>query len=161
MPNPLQIILLATNEIAKQNLNTEIICPRCGERRNLIKWGFYTRYLFHNDDTIRVQRFRCLNTRCPRSTFSILPHPLLPFVRMPLCFIMTLLSLYQKGCSVADLSRKSAKSWAVVRRSLNIAKKIQTVLQNEIDLLLPCLNPAVSWTLFTHAFSWALFPKRC
>ena len=160
MPNPLQSILLTTNRVAKQNLTPEIICPKCGERHLLIKWGFYTRYLFQNDDTIRVQRFRCLNIRCPRFTFSILPHPILPIVRMPLCLIMTLLSMYQDGCPVADLARKSGKSWSVVRRAIVIAGQIQSVLQNEIELLLPCLHPAVSWTVFTHAFSWALFPGR-
>jgi len=161
MPSPLQAILLATNRIAKQNLTSEIICPDCGERHRLINWGFYTRYLFHEDDTIRIQRFRCLNTRCPRFTFSILPHPLLPVVRMPLCFIMTLLSLYQDGCLIADISRTSGKSWSVIHRSLFIAKRIQSILRNEVELLLPCLHPAVSWTSFTHAFSWALFPRRC
>ena len=160
MPTPLQAILVATNRIAKQNLTSEIICPNCGEHHLLIKWGFYTRYLFHDDDLIRVQRFRCLNRRCPKFTFSILPHPLLPIIRLPLCFIMTLLSQYQDGCSVADLSRKSSKSWSVVRRSLFIGKRIQSVLQKELEFLLPCLHPAVSWTVFTHAFSWALFPRR-
>ncbi|MCP3861520.1 MAG: hypothetical protein GY695_00025 [Aestuariibacter sp.] len=160
MPSPLRAILLTTNRIAKQNLTSENICPGCGECHRLIKWGFYTRYLFHSDDTIRIQRFRCLNSHCPRSTFSILPHPLLPIARVPLCFIMTLLSLYQDGCPVADLARKSGKSWSIVRRSLAIAKRIQAVLKVELELLLPCLHPAVSWTVFTHAFSWAIFPRR-
>jgi len=160
MPSPLQAILHATNQIANQNLTSEIICPGCGERHLLIKWGFYTRYLFLGDDTIRIQRFRCLNGHCPRFTFSILPHPLLPIVRLPLCVIITLLSLYQDGRPVADLARKSDKSWPVVRRILSIARRIQAVLKNELELLLPCLHPAASWTVFTHAFSWALFPKR-
>ncbi len=153
MPSPLKAILLATNQVAKQNLTSENLCPGCGERHLLIKWGFYTRYLFHDDDTIRIQRFRCLNSHCSKSTFSILPHPVLPITRLPLCFIMTLLSWHQDGCPVADLARKSGKSWPAIRRSLAIAVKIQAVLKNELEMLLPCLHPAVSWTVFTHAFS--------
>jgi len=160
MNSPLKAILLATTQVAKQNMTSEIICPGCGERHRLTKWGFYTRYLFHGDDTIRIQRFRCFNNLCPRLTFSILPHPLLPIVRLPLCFFLTLLSIYQEGCPIAALARRSGKSWPVVRRSLAVARRIHTVLKNELELLLPCLQPVASWTLFTHVFSWALFPER-
>ena len=100
MSNPLQAILLFASCAAKQNLTSKIVCPECGERHRLTKWGFYTRYLFHGDDSLEIQRFRCLNRQCPRFTFSILPHPLLPVVRVPLCFMLLLLLMHQKGCSV-------------------------------------------------------------
>jgi len=161
MSNPLQAILLYTSCVAKQNLISEIVCPECGERHRLTKWGFYIRYLFHGDDSTHIQRFRCLNRQCPRFTFSILPHPLLPVVRVPLCFMLMLLSMNQKGCSVAHLARKSGKSWPVIRRALKMAKRFQSFLQNEVlGVPSPCLQPAASWTVFTHAFSWALFPGR-
>ncbi len=156
MLSPLKAILLAANKVAKENLISEIICPGCGECHRLTKWGHYTRYLFHGEDTIRIQRFRCLNSRCPRFTFSILPHPLLPIVRLPLCLILSLCSMYQKGDSIAELARTSGKSWSVIRRALAIGKRIKSVLNDEV----PCLQPAVSWTAFTHLFSWALFPGR-
>ena len=160
MSSPLHAILLAANQLAKENVTSENVCPSCGERHLLIKWGFYERYLFDGEDLIRVQRIRCLNSRCPRETFSTLPHPLLPIVRFPLCFLLSLLALHQEGHSVAGLARKSGKRWSVVRRALVVAKRIKVVLKNELELILPCLHPAVSWTIFTHAFSWALFPKR-
>lgn len=164
MPNPLQAILLFTNHVAKQNLTSEIVCPECGERHRLIKWGFYTRYLFAGDDTIKIQRLRCLNQHCPRITFRRLPHPLLPVVRVPLCFLLTLLSMYQAECPVAELARQSGKSWPVVRRCLAVAGRVQSFLQTEaqtiLGMALPCLEPTGSWTAFTQAFSWALFPRR-
>ena len=158
MPSPLHDILLAADQIAKKNLISETICPGCGEKHRLIKWGTYTRYLFQGEDTVRIQRFRCLNSRCYRFTFSILPHPFLPILRLPLCFFLTMLALYQDGCSVADLARQSGKGWPVIKRALAFAGRIQTFLQDE--LFAPCLQPAVAWTRFTQAFSWALFPQR-
>lgn len=160
MPSPLHAILLAANRVAKENVPSENVCPSCGERHLLIKWGFYARYLFDGEDMIRVQRFRCLNSSCPRATFSTLPHPLLPIVRLPLCFLLSLLALHQEGHPVAELARESGKSWSVVRRSVVLAKRIKTVLKNEFEQMLPCLHPAVAWTVFTHAFSYAIFPKR-
>ena len=164
MSNPLESILLFATRIANQNLTSKIVCPECGERHRINKWGFYTRYLFHGDDSIYIQRFRCLNQECPRFTFSILPHPLLPVVRLPLCFFLMLLSMNQEGCSIADLARKSGRNWSVIRRALKLAKRLQSFLQNEVKTILrmssPCLQPAAVWTVFTHAFSWALFPSR-
>jgi hypothetical protein len=164
MPSPLQAILLSAIWIAKQNLISRIVCPQCGERRCLIKWGFYRRYLFAGDDTVMIQRIGCLNRRCPRRTFSVLPHPLLPVLRVPLCFLLTLLTMHQRGCTIAQLVRKSGKSWPVVRRCLAAAGRVQTFLQKEAATILgtasPCLQAAACWTAFTRALSWALFPKR-
>lgn len=164
MSNPLESILVFTSCVAKQNLTSKIVCPECGERHRLTKWGFYTRYLFHGDDSLQIQRFRCLNGQCPRFTFSILPHPLLPVVRFPLCFMLMLLSMYQKGCSLADLARKSGKSWPLIRRALNMGKRLRSFLENEVRTILglpsPCLQPAATWTFFAHAFSWTFFPNH-
>lgn len=160
MSSPLYATLLAANQVAKENVLSECVCPSCGERHLLIKWGFYMRYLFCGGEMIRIQRFKCLNRRCPRTTFSILAYPLLPIVRLPLCVILSFLVLHQEGRSTAEIARESGKSWAVVRRSVVLAKRIKTVLKNEFEQMLPCLHPAVAWTIFTHAFSWAIFPKR-
>ncbi len=164
MPSPLQTILMFTSHVAKQNLTSVIVCPECGERHRLIKWGFFSRYLFDGDATIQIQRIRCLNTQCPRVTFCALPHPFLPVLRVPLCFLLTLLSMHQKGRPVAELARKSGKSWPVIRRCLSMASRLQSFLQNEAETILgivsPGLQPGSSWTAFTHALSWAFFPKR-
>jgi transposase-like protein len=60
MSSPLYATLLAANQIAKENVLSECVCPSCGERHLLIKWGFYGRYLFCGGEMIRVQRFKCL-----------------------------------------------------------------------------------------------------
>ena len=39
MTAPLQAILLSASCIAKQNLISDVVCPQCGERRLVIKWG--------------------------------------------------------------------------------------------------------------------------
>ena len=164
MSDPLVSILLLTSHIAKQNLTSRIFCPECMEKHQVIKWGFYSRYLFHDDDMIQIQRFRCLNGQCSRFTFSVLPHPFLPIVRVPLCFMLMLLSMYRNGHSVADLVRKSGKSWSLIRRAVDMAKQLRSFLQNEVKNILnfpsPCLDPATTWTAFAHVFSWAFFLNR-
>ena len=164
MSAPLQAILLSTSCVANQNLTSTIICPQCGERHLVIKWGSYRRYLFDGDDRVPIQRFRCLNRQCSRCTFSVLPHPFLPVVRVPLSFFLAILSSHQKGCSVAQLARNAVKSWAMIRRCLSMASRVETFLQKEVAAIVgrgsPCLQPSAVWTVFTHCFSWAFFPNR-
>lgn len=161
MTTPLQAILWSASCIAKQNLISDVVCPQCGERRLVIKWGCYHRYLFDGDETAAIQRFRCLNRHCSRFTFSVLPHPFLPVLRMPLCFLLALLSLHQKGCSIARLARESGKRWAVIRRCLTVACRVKAFLNNEFaDIGSPCLQPTIVWTAFAQRFSWAFFPNR-
>jgi hypothetical protein len=163
MPTPLKDILRSASHVAKQNLTSEITCPGCGERQRLIKWGFYTRYLFAGADTIRIQRVRCLNPQCTKCTFNVLPHPLLPILRVPLCFLQALLDMNQKGRTIAEISQHSGKSWPVIRRCLSMARRVQAFLVHQVESIIglssACLCPKDCWTRFTHAFSWAFFPK--
>jgi transposase-like protein len=163
MPTPLKGILRSANQVAKQKLSSVFGCPFCGERQCLVKWGFYTRYLFDGDEAIKIQRVRCLNRQCPLVTFSLLPHPLLPVLRVPLCFLQAILRLHQNGSSIAELAQDSGKSWAVIRRCLKRARRIQCFLRDQVQTTLgtcsPCLNPAIYWTRFTRMFSWAFFPE--
>jgi hypothetical protein len=163
MPTPLKAILRFTSQVAKQNIAPEFVCPACGERHRLIKWGSYTRYLFDGDDTIEIQRVRCLNQQCPRSTFNVLPHPFLPILRMPLCFLTALLDMHQEGSTISELAARSGKSWAVIRRCLSMARRILRFLHETVQTFLgmssPCLCPATCWPRFTQMFSWAFFPR--
>ncbi len=163
MPTPLKAILRSTSQSAKQILPSEFVCPACGERYRLIKWGSYTRYLFDGDDTIKIQRVRCLNQQCHRCTFNVLPHPLLPILRVPLCFLLALLDMHQQGSTIADLAKRSGKNWPVIRRCLSMARRIQKFFRDQLDTILavssPCLCPVVCWTRFTQVFSWAFFPE--
>jgi len=161
MTTPLQTILWSACCIAKQNLISDVFCPQCGERRLVIKWGCYHRYLFDGDETAAIQRFRCLNRQCSRFTFSVLPHPFLPVLRVPLCFLLALLSLHQKGHSIARLAREAGKCWAVIRRCLTVGCRVKDFLNNEFtDIGSPCLQPTIVWTTFAQRFSWAFFPNR-
>ena len=164
MSAPLEAILLSASCVAKKNLTSTILCPQCGERHLVIKWGSYHRYLFDGDDRVPIQRFRCLNRQCSRCTFSVLPHPFLPVLRVPLCFLLAILPLHQKGCPVAELARKAGKRWAVIRRCLTMAGRVKAFLQNELFTIMgivsPCLKPGAVWTAFCQRFSWAFFPKR-
>jgi ribosomal protein S27AE len=161
MTTPLQVILWSASCVAKQNLVSNVICPQCGERQLVIKWGSYRRYLFCDDETVTIQRFRCLNRHCSRCTFSVLPHPFLPVLRVPLCFLRALLSLHGEGCSIARLAREAGKRWAVIRRFLTLADSVKAFLKREFtDIGSPCLKPAIVWTEFTQRFSWAFFPNR-
>lgn len=163
MPTPLKDILRSAGQVAKQNLTSELICPACGERHRLIKWGFYTRYLFEGEGTTEIQRVRCLNQQCHRCTFNVLPHPFLPILRVPLCFLQALLEMHQEGSTIGELAAQSGKSWPVIRRCLSMARRIQYFLRDQLETILgvssPCLCPAVCWTRFTRAFSWAFFPE--
>lgn len=161
MTTPLPAILWSASCVAKQNLISDVVCPQCGERRLVIKWGHYHRYLFDGDKACAIQRFRCLNRHCSRFTFSVLPHPFLPVLRVPLCFLLALLSLHQKGHSIACLARAAGKRWAVIRRCLTVACRVKAFLNNEFaDIGSPCLQPAMVWTAFVQRFSWAFFPNR-
>ena len=159
MTAPLQAILLSASCIAKQNLISDVVCPQCGERRLVIKWGCYHRYLFDSDETAAIQRFRCLNRHCSRFTFSVLPHPFLPVLRMPLCFLLAIISLHQKGHSIARLAREAGKRWAVIRRCLTVGCRVKAFLSNEFaDIGSPCLQPPVVWTAFAQRFFVGFFP---
>jgi hypothetical protein len=82
-------------------------------------------------------------------------------LRVPLCFLLALLSLHQKGCSIAQLAREAGKRWAVTRRCLTKAGRVKALLNNEFaDIGLPCLLPTIVWTAFTQRLSWAFFPQR-
>jgi hypothetical protein len=71
--------------------------------------------------------------------------------------------LHQNGSSIAELAQDSGKSWAMIRRCLKMARRIQYFLRDQVQTILgacfPCLNPAIYWTRFTRMFSWAFFPE--
>ncbi len=165
MPTSLMEILDTCTRIAKENIIDEVVCPGCGERFLCIKYGFYTRYLFSGEETIDVQRYLCRNKKCPRRTFSVRPFPLLPILRVTLCFLLTILSRHEEhGEDIATLARASGKSWGVTRRVLQTAGKVRNWLKKEGYVLCcgspPCRSCQKGWSVFTRAFSWAVFPVR-
>lgn len=157
-------MLSSLSDVAKEKQAPEVVCPVCGERHRLIKHGFYRRYLFSGDETIRIQRYRCYNGRCPRRTFSILPHPLLPVWRVPLCFLLTLLALHEgSGHAINALARATATTWSTLRRRIAAARRLRSWLAAESRAgtwgASPCLAPHRFWSGFTQGLSHAFFSR--
>lgn len=165
MSAPLKEILVLLSSIAKKGQIAEVLCPKCSERHRVTKYGFYFRYLFTGSEMTAIQRYCCGNRECPRRTFSILPHPFLPILRVPLCFLMTLLEIRGKqGRTVSSLAAVIGSTWSTVRRNLRRAAAVGEWFSREQEVALwgpsPCLDPRLHWTAFTQAFSWAFFPDR-
>jgi hypothetical protein len=165
MSAPLREILVFLSSIAKEKQIVEILCPKCGERHRVTKYGFYFRYLFTGGEMTAIQRYCCGNRECPRRTFSILPHPFLPILRVSLCFLITLLDVREKeGRTVTRLAAITGSTWSTIRRMLCTAVAVRQWLSREQEVALwrpsPCLNPQLHWTVYTQAFSWAFFPNR-
>jgi hypothetical protein len=165
MSTPLREILVFLSSIAKEEQTAEILCPKCGERHRVTKYGFYSRYLFSGGELTAIQRHCCGNRECPRRTFSILPHPFLPILRVSLCFLMMLLEVREReGQTVSHLAAVIGSTWSTVRRMLRRAAVVRQWFSREQEVALwgpsPCFDPRLHWTAFTQAFSWAFFPDR-
>ena len=110
MPRTWNSLITFLSDITRKNHEAMICCTHCGNRYTYVRWGFYNRYLF-NDESIRIQRYRCDNDLCPQKTFSILPHAFLPIVRASLCMLMYVLSMYERGQSIADIAKHTGSNW--------------------------------------------------
>jgi ssDNA-binding Zn-finger/Zn-ribbon topoisomerase 1 len=166
MPDPLWTILVRADEVAKENLTPPVACPACGERDCIIKHGFYQRYTFTGEDLTRIQRFRCLNRRCPRCTFSCLPHPFLPIMRLPLCALWAIVAMVEKdSATIAAVARAWRKTWITAKRALACARRLRRWIAAEAPAAAwapsPCLNPARQWGTFVRSLSFAFYPARC
>ena len=147
----------------KSNPESDIRCPLCGERLRICRNGHYWRYWFDSDDKVAVQRYGCRNPGCPRKTFSIPPHPLLPFCRIPLCLLMMILKRHRvKGYTVSRCARWLKRSWNTAKRALSTAARLLDWFIQESGAgafpNLPCR--LLAWPAFTRAYSYAFFPGR-
>jgi hypothetical protein len=158
MPHPWNSLISCLSEITRENCNSIIYCSHCGNRHTYVKWGFYTRYLF-DDSLINIQRYRCDNDLCPRKTFSILPHALLPILRISLCMFMFILKKYEQGNSIACIARETDSDWPKIQRWIARALSIRSWIGQEYAAS-PCLSAGSKWLPFTRDFSWAFYPDR-
>ncbi len=162
MPAPLKSILECLDIVANPEITGPIVCPRCGERYQIIKYGFYSRYLFSSCEIIRIQRYLCKNGGCPRKTFSILPYPFLPFMRVGLCFLYGLRKAREKS-SIGALSKSSGFARSTVQRLLGKAEQVSNWLESELKARswggLPWIQPAGLWTIFVQMFSQHFYPR--
>ena len=156
-------ILKGCCRFAKTKMNYEIKCPECGERVRIWGHGSYGRYALGGTYQVAVPRFRCLEQRCPRNTFSILPFPFLRVVRHSLCTLMVLAMIVLKG----EKNKSAlAREHELGRRSLQraLAKGIEVEDWFERESIIagwgrwPPHQPESSWTDFTQAFSHRFYP---
>jgi len=159
MHRPWTSLIAVLSEITRKNCDSIVYCTHCGDCHTYIKWGFYSRYLF-DDKLIYIKRFRCNNDLCPRKTFSILPHALLPIMRASLCMLMYILKMYERGNSIAGIARHTGSNWPRIQRLIAKAMSIRDWIRQEYDSVSPCLSANRQWTYFTRDFSWAFYPNQ-
>ncbi|RKY10841.1 MAG: hypothetical protein DRP52_06790 [Planctomycetota bacterium] len=165
MPTPFKAMLFFLSEIAKENHNQEPSCPTCGERYCIIKHGFYRRYLFYGSEMIPIQRHCCGNPLCDRRTFSCLPHPFLPLIRLPLCALKALLDMVRDfKMSIAAVARALRMHWPTVNRALQTGRKLFAWLGRQAAGASwrpsACLDPDQHWQEFIISISYAFYPDR-
>lgn len=162
MPHTWKSLITHLSEIATQEYDRTIVCPCCGNKERTPKHGFYMRYSFDERTQVRIQRFRCDNDQCPRTTFSVLPHPFMRILRASLCMFQWVLSLWQNRQSVASIARNIGATWSRTQRWIGRALDIQKKLEYDFAFSVPpCLKPVREWSLFVRDFSHACYPVRC
>lgn len=159
MPLTLADILAHFVRVANEN----VYCSACRERERICKNGHYRRFRFTGNTMEAVQRYLCRNPACPRVSFSILPRPFLPRLRVSLCFLATLWELWRSGGhTLAALARQAGAPWPTLRRRLDQAERVCRWIEREDALALagvhPCADPGRAWTPFTQALSHACRP---
>lgn len=160
MPRSWNLLITVLSEITRKNCIALACCPHCGNRHTYIKWGFYRRYLF-DGELINIQRFRCDNDQCPCKTFSMLPHALLPILRISLCMLMYVLKMYEQGNSIADIARHTGSNWQRIQQWIKKALIIRDWFRQEHgNRMPPCLSSGRSWASFVRDFSWTFYPER-
>jgi len=165
MPTPFKAILFFLSEVAKENHNQEPCCPFCGERICVTKHGFYLRYLFCGSDMIPIQRYCCGNPLCDRRTFSCLPHPFLPLIRLPLCVLKTLLEMVRDlKMTIAAVARACHMQWSRIYRALTTGRRLFGWIKKEAAAASwgpsACFDPDQHWQEFTLSVSYAFYPHR-
>lgn len=160
MPTTWNLLTFFLSDVTRKNVSSVIQCTCCGNDKNYVKNGNYTRYLF-NDGRRKIQRYRCDNDQCPQKTFSVLPHAFLPVLRASLCMLMHILMMHEKeGRCVAEIARKTGNTWSRIKRWIQKAISIREWLSKENIDICTCLSRGDSWSSFTRKFSWAFYPAR-
>lgn len=164
MKNPLPVwILNGCCLFAKCKVADEIKCPECGERLHIWGHGSYARYGIGGDRQVQVPRFRCLDRQCPRKTFSILPYPMLRYLRHSLCTLVAVAIRFGEG---EQNKSRVAVELKVGRRSfgrlLRKAVAVTDWFDKEVSAARwgpwPPHRPESTWTAFTQAFSHCFYP---
>jgi transposase-like protein len=126
--------------------NNAVECPYCKTDHHR-KHGFYMRKGFHGNSAglallIPIQRYRCLNTECPHSTFSVLPPMVMRYCRF---FWPCLLSLWKIMESGSQIVHQLASMWNVGRKVILRAAALKNIMEPWIKKLyreLTCNEPS-------------------
>ena len=160
--SPLSWMAMLSAFSPKAKKNQEPSCPLCHERQRIVRYGRYWRYRYGStSERIAVARYACRNPACGRRTFSVLPHGLLPQVRMPLCLLMALYRLHvAQGQPLNCLARMLRHSWTTVRRAVALARRLLDWCRREVtaEALAPWPCHPDRWPAFSRAFSYAFRP---
>ena len=156
-------IVVSCIENANRKVQEPVRCPGCNDHRRVGGHGCYRRYRYESQKRMAVPRYKCRNPDCPCQTFSQLPHPYLPIVRIPLCVLMDLYRFQViENNTIARCARKFGLSWNTVKRAVALARRLVDFvgreLASEVLPLWPCLPDR--WPDFTRAFSYAFLPAR-
>ena len=158
---PRDFILCCCCSTAKEK-SSVIGCPDCGELIRWVRHGRYWRYRPGGRDLIAVPRFRCLNRKCERATFSVLPHPCLRYKRHTLAFYTVLLRVLM-AMTVGRLARSLGKSWTTIRRWWADALMMNRFLREEGKREpwgpCPCARSGTQWPAFTRDLYRACGPS--
>ena len=114
MPRPVTSILAKLMEFANKEM--VVACPECHEKIRIVRNGRYWRYAYHLKKAIGIQRHLCRNHQCKRRSFSILPFPLLPYLRVTATFMVVLVLIHTEESArnisrQMDLVRSSVRRW--------------------------------------------------
>ena len=145
-------------------------CPICGSTRFWRHGWYYRKGTFFTDSYIPVQRCLCL--KCPKyKTFSLLPSPLLRYVRFSLWHLLQIDELEKAGHSKKRIAKGFTLNPAVVQRILAYLIRVFNFIEDEVRTL-DHFNPlshfskwiatvkSLSWWEMCKRFSLALYPKR-
>lgn len=148
-PNLIEIL----PQIVKLSKVIEPFCPHCLWDTNCPRFGFYKRYDPVRNGKIRVQRFLCLNPKCPAITFSMLPFRVLPFLRISLFLLWILVIMFRRE-SVNQLARVFDCSRSTIKRRVAWGKRfIEWITQPGFLAGIP------SWAILCDLVFRTFFPR--
>jgi hypothetical protein len=150
---------------AKKKVEQPPLCPHCHERWRIRGWGHYWRACYGpgSNERIAVARYECRNPQCPRRTFSVPPHGMLPHVQIPLCVLMALYRLHVDQEKPLNLTAHLLNhSWTTIRRAVALARRLLDWCRQEVaaGVLPPRPCHPDQWPTFCRAFSYAFYPGR-
>lgn len=112
-----------------------IVCSTCGST-HYRGHGSYSRKGFHLRGhmvtiPLKVPRFLCLNSECPRVSFSILPSQTMRYSRFFWPCLLALIDALSAGSSIYHQARQVWHvGWAVIRRASKLLQRLSPWIES-------------------------------